>query len=156
MKVRRIILLIAIAAIFTACHKDDDEKNGELLGAWRVENSIAYEYDSEGNLLNTWNEDEFCFRYVDYNEEGNPEYFTFSVSNGDNWEFVNDTMALINDKAFSYEYIIDESIPSIIIEFPYIEYKIETLSKSKLKLIYLEFGSITNTKKQEITFKRTK
>ena len=155
MKQLSTLVMAAILLIITACHEDDDD-NGNLLGSWLVENSIAYEYDSDGNLINTWNEDEFCFRYIDYNEDGNPEFFNFFVSNGDKWEFVNDTVVFINDRALAYKNNIEEGIPYIIIDFPYIKYKIDTLSKSKLKLIYLEFGSTTNTKKQEITFKRIK
>lgn len=151
---KTILILLAFISLLTACNKDNLDDNGTLLGEWQVQSSMAYEYDLDGNLINTFVGEDFSFRYIDYDVDGHPWYYIFSVANGDKWVFVNDTTLHINDKVFAYNQTDIDCNPCIIIDFPYIEYRIVTLSRKKLELQYIEYGTFTNTKTQEIKFKK--
>ena len=50
MKHKYTLFILATLFAFAACQKEDDDDHGNLLGAWQVYNSIAYEYDSYGNF----------------------------------------------------------------------------------------------------------
>lgn len=142
------LFILATLFAFAACQKEDDDDHGNLLGAWQVYSSILYEYDSYGNLQNTW-DGGLTWTYMDTNDEGRYEPYQFNVATGDNWFFVSDTVVHINfandsvsyfpldDKDFAYRKIIIDGEPYIRLD-SHIDniqqYKIQTLSKSQLAL----------------------
>ncbi len=136
MKHKYTLFILATLFAFAACQKEDDDDHGNLLGAWQVYSSIAYEYDSYGNLQNTW-DGGLTWTYIDTNDEGRYEPYQFNVATGDNWVFVNDTVVHIKDKNFTYRNIIIDGEPYIRLD-SHIDniqqYKIQTLSKSQLAL----------------------
>ncbi|MBP5542178.1 MAG: hypothetical protein J6X88_11105 [Bacteroidales bacterium] len=136
MKHKYTLFILATLFAFAACQKEDDDDHGNLLGAWQVYSSIAYEYDSYGNLQNTW-DGGLAWTYMDTNDEGRYEPYQFNVATGDNWVFVNDTVVHIKDKNFTYRNIIIDGEPYIRLD-SHIDniqqYKIQTLSKSQLAL----------------------
>lgn len=136
MKHKYTLFILATLFAFAACQKEDDDDHGNLLGAWQVYSSIAYEYDSYGNLQNTW-DGGLTWTYMDTNDEGRYEPYQFNVATGDNWVFVNDTVVHIKDKEFSYRNIIIDGEPYIRLDshlHNIQQYKIQTLSKSRLAL----------------------
>ena len=136
MKHKYTLFILATLFAFAACQKEDDDDHGNLLGAWQVYSSIAYEYDSYGNLQNTW-DGGLTWTYIDTNDEGRYEPYQFNVATGDNWVFVNDTVVHIKDKNFTYRNIIIDGEPYIRLD-SHIDniqqYKIQTRSKSQLAL----------------------
>lgn len=168
MKHKYTLFILATLFAFAACQKEDDDDHGNLLGAWQVYSSIAYEYDSYGNLQNTW-DGGLTWSYVETNDEGWLEHYLFNVATGDNWFFVSDTVVHINfandsvsnfpldDKDFAYRNIIIDGEPYIrlVSRLQKIQqYKIQTLSKSQLVLVSLEVMQNGDYFKSEIQFNK--
>lgn len=150
---KTILILIAFIVFLTSCHKDNEDNNGNLLGAWQVERCTTSIYDANGNLQSTYDEG-LGFTYIDYNDEGWTDYYIFKVSSGDKWVFIDDTTVHIKDKMFTYHNIYIDDMRYIRLDAPNLKYEITTLSESTLELKYLEIYEGNNPVKEEITFKK--
>lgn len=152
---KKFVWLTTIVALFslTSCHKDNEDNNGNLLGAWQVESCTSSVYDSDGNLQSSY-DDGFSMPYADYNDEGILDYYVFKVSSGDKWVFIDDTTVHIKDKLFSYHNIYVDGMNFIRLYAPHLKYRITTLSESTLELKYLEIYEGNISLKEEIIFKK--
>ena len=150
---KKVFTLGLICFLLVACHKDDEDMEGNLLGAWQVGRCIASVYDADGNLQSTYDEG-FSFTYMDYNDEGWLDQYVFNVSSGDKWVFIDDSTVHIKDKLFAYHHINLDGESYIRLDAPNLKYRVVSLTKSSLKLKYLEINEGNNTLKEEITFNK--
>lgn len=149
-------VMVYAITIMTACHKDNEDDKGNLLGAWQVERCTASVYDADGNIQNTYDEG-FSIGYMDTNNDGFHDYYVFKISSGDKWLFIDDTTVHIKDKLFTYHNIYVDGMQYIRLDAPNLKYTVITLSESALELQYLEIGTNywgVGSLKEEITFKK--